>query len=94
MNVDEAVAYLEQLESDEEGVTSAEVFILPPENNDNFTDEDSGDEASCNLDNLSRNQLLAPALLKVCCFFRFYELLNLRFLMLFRSIIRQMEQKL
>ncbi len=68
MNVDEAVAYLEQLESDEEDFVSAEIYIQPPENKENFTDEDSGDETSCNLDNLSRNQLLAPASMKVSSF--------------------------
>lgn len=50
---------ISQLEEDED-VLSADIYITPPENNDK-SDEDSGDEESANINNLSRRQLLAEA---------------------------------
>ncbi|XP_036332246.1 piggyBac transposable element-derived protein 3-like [Rhagoletis pomonella] len=50
---------ISQLEEDDD-VLSADIYITPPENNDK-SDEDSGDEESANINNLSRRQLLAEA---------------------------------
>ena len=66
MNVDEAITYLEQLESDEEDIITADVYIEPPTVGNDETDQDSADEGSpVNLNNLNRHQLLANATVKV-----------------------------
>src|SRR5688572_23540805 len=55
-SVNEILSILE----DDPTVTSANIFILPPDN-PNCSDEDSADEENPNSDNLTRSQLEAPA---------------------------------
>lgn len=56
LSVNDIISHLE----DDNDVLSAEIYITPPENYDK-SDEDSGDEESANINNLSRHQLLAEA---------------------------------
>lgn len=56
MTVNEIISQLEQ----EDNVLSADIYITPPENYAK-SDEDSGDEESTSINNLSRQQLLAEA---------------------------------
>ena len=74
MNLAEALQYLEDLEVSDSSENHLEIehqditkiFIQPPLNsNGNNSDTDSGDEEDASIDNLSRNQLLAPASLVV-----------------------------
>ena len=74
MNLAEAFQYLENLEvsgSSEndlkiEHKNITKIFMQPPlDSNGNNSDIDSGDEEDASIDNLSRNQLLAPASLVV-----------------------------
>ena len=74
MNLTEALQYLEDLEvsdssendleTEHQGITK--IFIQTPlDSNRNNSDIDSGDEEDASIDNLSGNQLLAPASLVV-----------------------------
>ena len=74
MNLAEALKYLEDLEVSDSSENDLEIehqditqiFIQPPlASNGNNSDIDSGDEDDANINNLSRNQLLAPASLVV-----------------------------
>ncbi|XP_028164373.1 uncharacterized protein LOC114355629 [Ostrinia furnacalis] len=56
LSANEIISHLE----DETDVLAADIFITPPENYDK-SDEDSGDEESAHINNLSRHQLLAEA---------------------------------
>ncbi|XP_028167925.1 uncharacterized protein LOC114358232 [Ostrinia furnacalis] len=56
LSANEIISHLE----DETDVLAADIFITPPENHDK-SDEDSGDEESAHINNLSRHQLLAEA---------------------------------
>lgn len=56
MSVNDIITLLEE----DGNVLSADVYITPPDNYDK-SDEDSGDEESANINNLSRHQLLAEA---------------------------------
>lgn len=56
MNVNEIISALEE----DSPIFSADIFITPPENN-NLSDEDSGDEDSGDIGNLTGRQLLAEA---------------------------------
>ena len=70
MNLAEALQYLEDLEVSDSSENDLEIehqditkiFIQPPlHSNGNNSDIDSGDEEDASVDNLSGNQLLAPA---------------------------------
>ena len=74
MNLAEAFQYLEDLEVSDSSENNLEIehqditkiFIQPPlDSNGNNSDIDSTDEEDASIDNLSRNQLLAPASLVV-----------------------------
>ena len=74
MNLAETLQYLEDLDVSDSSENDLEIehqditkiFIQPPlVSNGNNSDIDSGDEEDGNIDNLSRNQLLAPASLVV-----------------------------
>ena len=74
MNLAEALQYLEDLEVSDSSENDLEIehqdmtkiFIQPPpDSNGNNSDIDSGDEEDASIDNLSGNQLLAPASLVV-----------------------------
>ena len=74
MNLAEALQYLEDLEVSDSSKNDLEIehqditkiFIQPPlDSNGNNSDIDSGDEEDASIDNLSGNQLLAPASLVV-----------------------------
>lgn len=56
LSVNDIITLLEE----DGNVLSADVYITPPDNYDK-SDEDSGDEESANINNLSRHQLLAEA---------------------------------
>ncbi|KAL0892761.1 hypothetical protein ABMA27_014467 [Loxostege sticticalis] len=60
LSVNEIISHLE----DDTDVLSADIYITPPDNFDK-SDEDSGDEESTDINNLSRHQLLAEAELRV-----------------------------
>ncbi|XP_022825709.1 piggyBac transposable element-derived protein 3-like [Spodoptera litura] len=60
LNVNEIISHLEE----DDDVFGADIFITPPDNWQN-SDEDSGDEEFASINNLSRNQLLAEAELRV-----------------------------
>lgn len=59
LSVNEIISYLE----DDTNILSADIYITPPDNYDK-SDEDSGDEESTHINNLSRQQLLAEAELR------------------------------
>ena len=70
MNLAEALQYLEDLEVSDSSENDLEIehqeitkiFIQPPlDSNGNNSDIDCGDEENASIDNLSGNQLLAPA---------------------------------
>ena len=70
MNLAEALQYLEDIEVSDSSENDLEIehqhitkiFIQPPlDSNGNNSDIDSGDEEDASIDNLSGNQLLAPA---------------------------------
>ena len=74
INLAEALQYLEDLEVSESSENDLEIahqditkiFIQPPlDSNGNNSDIDSGDKEDASIDNLSGNQLLAPASLVV-----------------------------
>ena len=74
MNLAEALQYLQDLEVSDSSENDLEIehqditkiFIQPPlDSNGNNSDIDSGDEEDASIDNLSGNQLLAPASLVV-----------------------------
>ena len=74
MTLAEALQYLEDLEVSDSSGNDLEIehqditkiFIEPPlDSNGNNGDIDPGDEENASIDNLSRNQLLAPASLVV-----------------------------
>ena len=74
MTLAEALQYLEDLEVSDSSGNDLEIehqditkiFIEPPlDSNGNNSDIDPGDEENASIDNLSRNQLLAPASLVV-----------------------------
>ena len=74
INLAEALQYLEDLEVSDSSENDLEIehqditkiFIQPPlDSNGNNSDIDSGDEEDASIDNLSGNQLLAPASLMV-----------------------------
>ena len=74
MNLAEALQYLEDLEVSDSSENDLEIehqditkiFIQPPlDSNGNNSDIDSGDKEDASIDNLSGNQLLAPASLVV-----------------------------
>ena len=76
MNLAEALMYLEDLQvcgdSDSESDTEinhehcTRIFIeLPVDANGNFSDTDSADEEELSVNNLSGNQLFAPAVLEI-----------------------------
>ena len=74
MNLAEALQYLEDLEVSDSSENDLEmehqditkIFIQPPlDSNGNNSDIDSGDEEKASIDNISGNQLLAPASLVV-----------------------------
>ncbi|KAL0879264.1 hypothetical protein ABMA27_003044 [Loxostege sticticalis] len=60
LSVNEIISHLE----DDTDVLSADIYITPPDNFDK-SDEDSGDEESTGINNLSRHQLLAEAELRI-----------------------------
>jgi len=67
-NVHEALAYLEDAcenETDGDVIVSASIFFEPPENTGGESDEDSGDEEVGSPDNLTGQQLRAPATLEL-----------------------------
>ena len=74
INLAEALQYLEDLEVSDSSENDLEIahqditkiFIQPPlDSNGNNSDIDSGDKEDASIDNLSGNQLLAPASLVV-----------------------------
>lgn len=62
LTLNELLEEAENLETDEEGVPD-EILIFPPENNE-LTDEDSGEEDDVLLQNLPRSQLIAHAVMR------------------------------
>ncbi|CAG9136190.1 unnamed protein product [Plutella xylostella] len=60
LNVNEIISQLEE----DDDFFAADIFITPPDKWQN-SDEDSGDEEFPSINNLSRNQLLAEAELRV-----------------------------
>ena len=64
MNANEAFAYFEELEQNDE-VISGDIYILPPTGERNTTDEDFDHENGCDYNKLSRQQLLARSSVKV-----------------------------
>ena len=62
MNLNEAVDYLHELMEEVDDTEAASLYIEPPDDaNKDLTDEDSADEGTYNIHNMSRTQLLAPA---------------------------------